>query len=229
MRCPPFSENELKYPQCRLSVSFPNRLESLQSSQQDLRSTWPKTGNNRLICGSEIPQDVLDWISSVQGHSSNVNHCELLAVLVAVMTFPDVLQGRNILLFTDNLTVLRSLVHGYMRTPELGAMSNAIHLALAGLEAQYHALHVPGAANPADIPSRVPFIHQDGEFVLDPAKLLNGKTGKADTETIRKLQASHRPAVFPTSTQLDDITTFDLPSCRSPAARRWWACEAGHP
>ena len=166
-----------------------------------------ETGN-RLICGSEIPQDVLDWISSVQGHSSNVNHCELLAVLVAIMTFPDVLQGRNILLFTDNLTVLRSLVHGYMRTPELGAMSNAIHLALAGLEAQYHALHVPGAANPADIPSRVPFIHQDGEFVLDPAKLLNGKTGKADTETIRKLQASHRPAVFPTSTQLDDITTF---------------------
>ena len=54
-----------------------------------------------------------------------------------------------------------------MRTPELAAMSNGLHLLLAGLLSRCYSLHVPGLANPTDIPSRVPFIAVGGSWVLD--------------------------------------------------------------
>ena len=40
-------------------------------------------------------------------------------MLVAMLMFPEMFRGRNVLLFTASLTVLRCLMHGYMRTLEL--------------------------------------------------------------------------------------------------------------
>ena len=83
--------------------------------------------------------------SNKHQEQTNINHCELLAALVAILTFPEMFRGRNVLLFTDNLTVLRCLVHGYMRTPELAHISNAIHLLLARQRAAacVHTFHLP--------------------------------------------------------------------------------------
>ena len=36
-----------------------------------------------------------------------------------MLMFPEMFRGRNVLLFTASLTVLRCLMHGYMRTLEL--------------------------------------------------------------------------------------------------------------
>ncbi len=66
-------------------------------------------------------------------------------------------------------------------------------------------LHVPGKANPADIPSRVPFVCQAGSQVLDPARL-----SPADARVVGTLSACHRPMVLPTATQLGDAAYFIL-------------------
>ena len=47
----------------------------------------------------------------------------MLAALVAVMTFPDLFRGRDVLFFVDNVSTLSACVHGYSARPELGALS----------------------------------------------------------------------------------------------------------
>ena len=169
------------------------------------------------ICGGEVPPELLKWITSLRDAEPHVNHCELLAVLAAVMTFPDLLHDRDVLLFTDNLTVLKCLVHGYMRTPELAAMSNGLHLLLAGLLSRCYSLHVPGLSIPADIPSRVPSIAVGGNWVLDPVKVRAGKTGAADEDTLHKIAAQHRHMVLP-SVELQGSGEGRI---RSPARDVW--------
>ena len=125
------------------------------------------------------------------------------------MTFPDILYDREVLLFVDNMTALKCLVDGYSAYPELATLSNVSHILLASLRSRCYSLHVPGLANPADIPSRVPFIRNlDGNFSLDPSLLSAGKTGPSDVETVRKIAAHHRPMVAPTAAQLRDISAW---------------------
>ena len=87
-----------------------------------------------------------------------VNQCELLDLLGAVMTFEDILRDCEVIVWVDNVPTLSAAVNGYSHAPEMAALSNALYLKLAGLSARPYFLHVPGKANPADIPSRVPII-----------------------------------------------------------------------
>ena len=161
------------------------------------------------ICGGLVSDELLTWISSLRDIQPHINHCELLAVVVALMTFPDILYDRDVLLFVDNMTALKCLVDGYSAYPELATLSNVSHILLASLRSRCYSLHVPGLANPADIPSRVPFIRNlDGNFSLDPSLLSAGKTGPSDVETVRKIAAHHRPMVSPTAAQLRDINMW---------------------
>ena len=77
-----------------------------------------------------------------------------------VMTFPDLFRDRDVLFFVDNVSTLSACVHGCRArgAPEMGAISNAIHLMSAILGSRTFFQHVLGKANPADIPSRVPFV-----------------------------------------------------------------------
>ena len=160
-------------------------------------------------CGGLVSDELLEWIGSLRDTQPHINHCELLAVVVAFMTFPDILFDRDVLLFVDNLTALKCLVDGYSAYPELATLSNVSHLLLASLQCRCYSLHVPGLANPADIPSRVPFIEDPaGNFSLDPFLLAAGKTGAADVVTVRNLAACHRPMVAPTAGQLHDINSW---------------------
>ena len=120
-----------------------------------------------------------------------------------------------------------------MRTPELAHISSFTPMPSSTssspgchrLQAQCYASNVPGDANPADIPSRVPFIWSDGEHIIDHARLRAGKTGAADTDTVNLLQARHRPAVFPRAEQLQE----GMHSKEGAARRSSFATAFSHP
>jgi hypothetical protein len=94
-------------------------------------------------------------------------------------------------------------MNGYSHAPEMAALSNALHLMIAGLSASPWFMYVPGKENPADIPSSVPFVRQAGSSVLDPSLL-----SPVDTRVIEGIRAQYRPMVLPTVAQLSDPQYF---------------------
>ena len=98
---------------------------------------------------------------------------------------------------------LSACVHGYSRQPEMATLSNAIHLLLADSCSRAYFLHVPGKANCADIPSRVPFIANGNTMELDPTRL-----SVSDARTVAALNAFFLPTMFPSASQLADLSTF---------------------
>ena len=79
---------------------------------------------------------------------------ELLAVLCAVLTFPEFLEDRQCVFFIDNTQALSACIHGYCRNTDMGRLCNLLHLSLAALRCQPFFNWVPSKANPADLPSR---------------------------------------------------------------------------
>jgi hypothetical protein len=62
-----------------------------------------------------------------------INQCELLALLAAVLTFGDLFRDHELLVWVDNVPTLSAAVNCYSHAPEMAALSNALHLMLAGL------------------------------------------------------------------------------------------------
>jgi hypothetical protein len=156
------------------------------------------------VCGGEVPPELLRWMDHFGTRKKQkINQCELLALLAAVMTFGDLFRDRELLVWVDNVPTLSAAVNGYSHAPEMAALSNALHLMLAGLSARPHFMHVPGKANPADIPSRVPFVWADGVFALDRSRM-----GQTDTRVVDEIDPTYRPLVLPTADQLSDAQYF---------------------
>jgi len=160
--------------------------------------------HNHYMGGDVIPHDLLLWMASFGFDKQTlINQCELLAILVALLSAPDLLRDRDIVIWSDNVGALSACVHGYSRQPEMAALSNAIHLLLADSRSRAYFLHVPGKANCADIPSRVPFLAHGNTMALDPARL-----SASDARAVAALNASFLPTVFPSASQLADLSTF---------------------
>ena len=119
------------------------------------------------------------------------------------MTLGDIFRDRELLVWVDNAPALSAAVHGYSHAPEMASLSNALHLLFAGLSAAPRFLHVPGKANPAGIPSRVPFVRRDGSHALDPDRLT-----PADARVVAALRAWYRPMSLPTAAQLGNLEYF---------------------
>ncbi len=64
------------------------------------------------------------------------------------------------LLWSDSTEALKACIYGYSRAPEMAALGPGLHLLLTDLQTRVLYQHVPGKANPADIPSRSPFIFE---------------------------------------------------------------------
>jgi hypothetical protein len=122
--------------------------------------------NPTFISGCRVPHALLTWFMV---RKQQINSLEILAVLGAILTYPHIFRNRDVIFFVDNMTTLKICVNGYDRHPDIAHLSNAIHLALAGLSSRVYFEWVPGKANPADFPSRADFIVNPvtGLFVLD--------------------------------------------------------------
>ena len=85
---------------------------------------------------------------------------ELLAVVSALYTRPDVFAGRRVIHFCDNTVALSALVHGYAKKEDMARMVNAFHLAATALDVDFYHEWVPSKANVADIPTRPDRMHE---------------------------------------------------------------------
>ena len=103
----------------------------------------------------------------------------------------------------DNVPTLSAAVNGYSHAPEMAALSNALHLRLAGLSARPYFRHVPGKANPADIPSRIHIVRHGAGLAIDRSRFRTG-----DARVIDGIGAVCQPMLLPTSAQLSDLTHF---------------------
>ena len=91
----------------------------------------------RCTCAAEVPLDLLQWMDAFGTRKKQcVNQCELLALLGSVLAFGDVIRDREVLVWVDNIPTLSAAVNGYSHAPEMSALSNALHLRLAGLSAR---------------------------------------------------------------------------------------------
>jgi len=79
---------------------------------------------------------------------------ELLALLCAVLTFPEFLKDRQCVIFIDSTQALSACIHGYCRNTDMGRLCNFLHLSQAALCCQPFFGWVPSKANPAYLPSR---------------------------------------------------------------------------
>ena len=85
---------------------------------------------------------------------------QLLAAVVAFLTFPELLGSRAVMLFIDNMAALSAIVHGYARKPDCASMVNAFHGAVKGLRCFVWAEWVPSKANISDWASRPDLFHR---------------------------------------------------------------------
>ena len=92
---------------------------------------------------------------------------ELLAVLCAALTFPEVIKDRQCVFLIDNMQALSACIHGYCRNTDMNLMCNPLHLSFAGLRCQPFFNWVPTKAIPSGQPSR-----EDGAEQREIYKLL---------------------------------------------------------
>jgi len=106
------------------------------------------------------------WLLNLD-RKTQIGPLELLAVLWAALTFPEVIKDRQCVFFIDNMQALSACIHGYCRNTDMNLMCNLLHLSFAGLRCQPFFNWVPSKAIPLDQPSR-----EDGAEERDIYKLL---------------------------------------------------------
>jgi hypothetical protein len=170
---------------------------------------FDKSSNKRYVSSAVCPSDI-EVSFERDGHI--INQLELLAMFTVLLTFPDILRGRQVYWLVDNCSVLSACVHGYATKLDMAKMANSVRLAICSFGVRERFDWVPTGANIADTPSRVSKIADMITVEMTGWDLLQLPSEEAWT-----------PMVFPTAS---DLNTYDACSHLVPHMRtRTYACQ----
>jgi hypothetical protein len=119
------------------------------------------------------------------------------------MTFPKMFEACSALFFVDNTAALSACVHGYTHATDMAILANAVHLQLASLWCHSMFMHVPGEANPSDLPSRADQVTGPHGLLIMNVSQINSK----DKDSSRALHDRDKyiELVQPTVSQLKSL------------------------
>ena len=199
----------------RVPVGGPQRKPLLVYTDAQYNHTKGRAGLGVVIVDTESPESefyfagsltspaILAWLEQ---RKQQVNQLELLAVLCALMTFPEMFEGRSALFFVDNTAALSACVHGYTHATDMAILANAVHLQLASLRCHSMFMHVPGEANPSDLPSRADWVA--GPYGLPILNVSQIKSKDKDSARALNDRAKYVDLVQPTVSQLKSLSSF---------------------
>ena len=75
-------------------------------------------------------------------------------MLLALVTFPDLMSGKRVVFFKDSMSALGTIVKRHSNRDDLNLYAGTTWQILARLRVTPHFLWVPSKQNPADDPSR---------------------------------------------------------------------------
>jgi hypothetical protein len=107
-------------------------------------------------------------------------------MILAFLTFPDLLTNARVFHFVDNTTALSAAAFGYSSKPDLAHLVNIYHILHFQLRSSTWFEWVPSAANIADVPSRPEF----------------DTFGHSQWGILDEISAVPRPMVFPSESQI---------------------------
>lgn len=104
-------------------------------------------------CSYKVPQCTIDsWAEHFK--KQYVTEAEVLAVLMAILTWQHKMSGRRVIFFIDSEPVKHSLIRGTSKAPICARIIRIIHSKLYELKCFSWFTRVPTKSNPADAPSR---------------------------------------------------------------------------
>ena len=119
------------------------------------------------------PSHIMCLFSFLEKKKTYICQLELLAVVVALLTFPDLFAGRLVHIFVDNEAAKSNLISGYSPHPDSARLVHEYHVQVAHLTCYPWLSFVYSQDNIADLPSRASF------------------------QLLRRLKAVRRDAVLP--------------------------------
>ena len=140
---------------------------------------WCPRRRRVLYCSLQVPAWMQRLFARLDRRKATyIGQMELLAVLAAYLTFPDVLAGQPVHHYVDNRSAIAGLISGYSGRADSGAVIHAFQACMLELQCRPWFSFVYSEDNLADLPSRF-------EYAL-----------------LRRMGAERRQCVLPTLSSL---------------------------
>ena len=111
------------------------------------------TNSGGLSISATIPDALAAELWDTPKRQRNTQ-AELLAVLMLMLTLPEQLRGRHLVLYEDNQGALHNMLAGSAADPQSRDLSAAIWLVAAVLRVTIWIEYIPSESNPSDCFSR---------------------------------------------------------------------------
>jgi hypothetical protein len=118
---------------------------------------WCPRRQQLFHCEARPPPWMDAWLHRLERKATYICQFELVAALCAYLTFPDVLDGRQVHHFIDNRAAIAGLIGGYSGSEDSNAIIHAFYLLMGSSRARPWFSFVYSEDNISDLPSRGSF------------------------------------------------------------------------